>query len=113
MKKILWVSAHQPIAVQLNALSRLFGEVTIEKLIGWPSAESIVERFSSEGFDEMVIVAPLSVIAKVLEKGVKPLWAQMEQQPSKEGADLEYRGRFFKFVEFRRIERVALEFGNI
>ena len=60
-----------------------------------------------------MVVAPLSVIARLCELGLKPLWAEMKQVRSWEEADLLYRGRFYRFVRFRRIKAVKLEFEEL
>lgn len=72
-------------------------------------AGQIVKRFREGGYDDIAVVAPLSVIAVMCEMGVKPLWAQgtKESDPSK----IEYRGareQGFRFVCFKRISRVEL-----
>lgn len=76
-------------------------------------ASDIIERFKGGGYDEIVVVAPLSVIAKLTEAGLRPLWAEMETIDEKdfnEYDSVRVNGRIYRFKEFKRIRRVALEF---
>jgi len=110
MKKILWLSRHKPLKSQIAELQRIFGEVEVKQDIKpFDSAEEIVKRFAKGGYDEMVVVAPLSVIARLTELGIKPLYAQMQQVPAEE-AEVEVTGRYYKFVGFKRIKAVKVEY---
>jgi hypothetical protein len=113
MKKILWISRHKPLPSQILELAKIFGEVKIiQDSQPFSGADEIVKRFKDGKFDEMVVVAPLSVIAKLTEKGIKPLWAEMRQVPEKE-AEVIVSGRGYRFVKFRRIKTVKIEFEEI
>lgn len=113
-KRILWLSRHEPIEPQPAELRRLFGKVEIvHDPRSFASAEEIVRRFKDGGYDEIVVVAPLSVITKLCELGVKPLWSQMDQVGTDDPADLVYRGRRYRFNRFRRIKAVKLEFEEV
>ncbi|MBO3801787.1 MAG: hypothetical protein JTT12_05665 [Candidatus Brockarchaeota archaeon] len=120
MKRILWVSRHPVLASQLKALKELFGDVSVDilfqrsnaqYLIQYLSAEDIVASMKEGEYDEVVVVAPLSVIAKLCELGVKPLWAEMEQVPP-EQAETEANGRYYRFKRFRRIKGIKIEFED-
>ena len=114
MKRILWLSRHRPFGLQLEELKRLFGQVeVVYDPRSFDSAQEIVGRYKKGGYDEIVVVAPLSVIAKLCELGLKPLWSQMKQVETGEEADLEYRGRRYKFERFRRIKGVKIEFEEL
>jgi hypothetical protein len=113
MKKILWMSRHPWLKSQEEELKRIFGEVKIKQIpTPFMSAEKVVEIYKKGGYDEMVIVAPLSVIAKITEMGIKPLWAEMEIVSKKE-AEVEAAGRYYRFVKFRRIKKVKMEFEDL
>jgi hypothetical protein len=117
MMKILWLSRHKPLPAQIAELERLFGRVavTIDPK-PFSSAEEIMARFRAGGYDEMVVVAPLSVIARLTEMGIKPLWAEMKQisgpgpDPSRE---VEANGRWYRFERFRRIVNVQIVFDDL
>lgn len=120
MKKILWLSQHPPLPVQLERLRTRFGEVKVEQdSETFRNAEELVGRFRRGGYDDWVVVAPLSVIGRICElcdelNLPKPLYAQMTVLPfeRRAEADLVYRGRLYKFVEFRRVKKLVLEFGE-
>jgi hypothetical protein len=115
--KILWLSRHNPLPAQVAELERLFGnvEVAIDPK-PFSSAEEIMARFRAGGYDEIVVVAPLSVIAKLTEMGMKPLWAEMKQisshfpDPTRE---VEVNGRWYRFERFRRIAKVQIVFDDL
>ncbi|MEM1554871.1 MAG: hypothetical protein QXU09_04435 [Thermoproteota archaeon] len=114
MKRILWVSRHPVLPSQLNALRKLFGEVSVDiflQHLPYLSAEEIVNHIKAGGYDEVVVVAPLSVIAKLCELGVKPLWAEMEQVPP-ELSETQVNGRFYRFKRFRRIKEIKIEYED-
>ena len=113
MKKILWMSRHPWLKSQEEALRRIFGEVILEQIsTPFMSAEKVLEIYKQGGYDEMVIVAPLSVIAKITEMGIRPLWAEMEIVP-KEEAEVEAAGKYYRFQRFRRIKEVKMEFEDL
>lgn len=112
-KKILWLSRHSPLDVQLAQLREKYGEnVIVEqpRELVWKSAEDIIKIFKEGGYDDMVIVAPLTVIARICEYGIKPLWAEMQVVKDATEADTKCNGRLYKFIRFRRIKCVKLEF---
>jgi len=113
-KKILWMSQHRPLPVQLDALRRLFGEADVQQdPRPFSSAEEIAERYRAGGYNDMVVVAPLSVIARLVDLGIKPLWCRMDQIKSAENADITYRGRHYKFNRFLRVKALRLEFEEL
>lgn len=112
--RIIWFSRHLPLQRQIQELKRLFGEDVqiIQDPRPFSNAEDIIQRFRKMEGDEMVVVAPLSVLGKLCELGLKPLWAEM-QQVSPDQAEVIVNGRGYRFVKFRRIKRLALEFEDI
>jgi len=114
-KKVYWMSRHAPLESQVKELRRLFGDDVIVEQDPQPfsSADDIVNRFRESGADELVIVAPLSVIAQVVQRGIKPLWAEMQQVDNKSEAETEAAGRFYRFVRFRRIAGIEIKFEDV
>jgi hypothetical protein len=112
--KVYWMSRHEPLASQIKELKRLFGdEVEIEQDPNpFSSADDIARRFRESGADELVVVAPLSVIAELVKRGIKPLWAEMQQVDANE-AETEAAGRYYKFVKFKRIVGVEIKFEEL
>lgn len=108
--RIVWISRHDPLPSQLKELYRLFGPF---ELIRYPnpfnSVAEIISWYRREGGDEMVIVAPLSVIAELCRRGIKPLFARMEEVlPSDPRRELTYNGRCYRFVGFERIKELRM-----
>jgi hypothetical protein len=95
-------------------LQRIFGDVTItvdDKPLS--SAEDVIQRM--EGYDEVVMVAPLSIISKVVEYGVRPLFADMQRidRIEDKGRDTEVGGRCYRFNGFKRIVGLKVELENL
>lgn len=123
MKKVLWVSRNTPLQSQIDELGRLFGkdfELTIDAQ-PFASASTIVAKFRRGGFDDMVLIAPLSVCRAVTECGIRPLWSEMKTT-EKEDAEIrvmntreriENKERCYKFVKFKRLESVTVVFRNL
>ncbi len=114
MKKILWMSRHSCLPCQIAELERLFGEV---KVISYPhpfdSAKDIVQRFRDGGYDDIVVVAPLSVLGHLVDLGIKPLWTEMRELPRGQEADVIYRNRPYRFEGFKRVKALHLEFEEV
>lgn len=118
MKRILWVSRHTPLPAQVRELERIFGPGTqvVQDPRPFSSAEDILSRYREGGYDDLVVVAPLSVLARLTDLGLRPLWAEMEQiegpvrDPDRE---VEAAGRFYRFVRFRRVLGVEIRFGEV
>lgn len=115
VKKILWMSRHKPHSRQIETLRKMYGDGVIVEQESRPfdDARQIANRYREGNYDDMVIVAPLSVIQVLCNEGIRMLWSEAieENDPSKvefRGA----RGQGYRFVRFRRIKRVALEFED-
>lgn len=123
MIKVLWVSRHPPLPAQIKALEALYGSGTITFKDNKPfsNAQEIIQRFEQGHFDEMVVVAPLSVIAQLTQRGITPLWAEMNEvhdEKFKEDSDVLIQEgrptqRHMRFQRFRMVKRVALEFDEL
>ncbi|HLD86135.1 MAG TPA: hypothetical protein VJA28_01645 [Patescibacteria group bacterium] len=114
MKKILWLSRHSPLPIEVVELKRVFGELEVcQDVNPFASADEIIERVRRGGYDDVVVVAPLSVIDRLCRLGMKPLWADMEQLSTAHGADFTYRGRHYRFVKFRRVVGVEVKYEDI
>jgi len=115
MKKILWVSRHRPHQRQLEVLREMYGQDTVidREVNAFDDARQIAEKFRNDGYDDMVIVAPLSVIQVLCNEGVKMLWSEAtEENDPKRIEFYGARGQGFRFVRFRRIKRVIVEFED-
>jgi len=111
-KKLYWVSRHEPLATQREALKRLgFDEVVMDPQ-PFSSAEEIRTRFEESGCDDILVVAPLSVVQRLTELGIHPLWAEMEVVPEGMG-EVKVNGRAYRFVRFRRIKAVEIIYEEV
>lgn len=114
-KRILWMSRHKPHPRQIEVLKEMFGSDTLveQETRPFDDARQIAKRYRDGGFDDMVIVAPLSVIQVLCNEGIEMLWSEATEE--NDPAMVEFRGargQGFRFVRFRRIKRVALEFED-
>lgn len=124
MIKILWVSRHVPLVSQVKALKTIFGQDCKIKVDGRPfaSATDIVKRMKDNHVQELVLVAPLSVCEQLLNKGIKPLWADMrevdcnspkvEVKANGQREKLSGKTRCYEFVRFRRLIKIELKFED-
>jgi hypothetical protein len=121
--KILWVSRNRPLQSQRNELKRLFGKDAQIDIDPNPfsSAEDICGRFERGGYDEMVLIAPLSICKLITEAGYRPLWSEMrattesqsEIKVQGEGDRVSNKVRYYKFVRFKRLEAVDVIYSEI
>ena len=114
--KIYWVSRHAPLLSQLHELKRIFNEEV--ELITDPepfsSAKEIAERYKRSGCSDLVVVAPLSVIMRLVEEeGLHPLWAEMAEVADEKEAEVTVKGKHYRFVTFKRVKGVKLELEPI
>ncbi|MCC6323908.1 hypothetical protein IT400_03915 [Candidatus Nomurabacteria bacterium] len=111
-KKILWFSRHTPMAFQIPILQNVFGEdIVLEQKVGndsYINAEKLVQFMKENHFDEIVMVAPFSVIAKVIELGIKPIKANTIEIKDAKDATFSFSGRHYKFIKFVRVMRLEL-----
>jgi len=113
MTKILWVSRHPILRKAVRWLEERFGEIQIDQIPSFGPAEELIEKFKKGGYDEMLIIAPLTVIKIICEAGIHPLWIQTEEVATPNEADFTYRGKHYRFVEIRRIKGIRIEFEEV
>lgn len=106
--KIVWFSKHTPLDSQLTELQRLFGDYELlQDPNPFDSAQTVVNRFRKAEGDEMVVVAPLSVLSALLKTGIQPLKAVMKEVRPEE-AEVKTNGRYYKFIEFQRVVKFEI-----
>lgn len=111
MKRVLWISRHPPIPKEIEALERAFGKVQIFQYAGFVrDADHVIQLIKQYRADEVVTILPLSIIMRLCERGVRPLWPECVQA---EGDDYDFidenSGRKYKFVRFVRVKGVRLD----
>lgn len=106
MHKVLWLSRHKILPKQRETLEKLFGpcEVVVDDNL-FTDANDIINRINKINPDDVLVVAPLSVLHILVQKGIKPLWAEMrvvndEFDPY---SDVIEKGRHYRFIRFRRL----------
>ncbi len=112
--RILWLSRHKPLHSQIAELKRLFGPDTevIRDNQPFNSAEEAAERYRAGDYNDLVVIAPLSVLARLVDLGLKPLWAEMDLVQAAE-AEVMASGRGYRFNRFRRVKALRLEFEEL
>jgi hypothetical protein len=113
------MSRHAPLASQKIALEKLFpGHQLIIEKRPFSSAEQIVNRFRAVAGDEMVVVAPWSVVRQLIRLGIKPIYAEMKPTSAADGEAVTVPGkskrkRYYKFVGFHYCTDVSLKLEPI
>lgn len=111
-KKILWYSRHKMLEFQRPILQKIFGDdmVLIQRTGTdvYMSAEKIVEMVRREKFDEIIMVAPFSVMAKVIELGINPIKADVVEVKDEKEKTFTFNNRHYKFIKFVRVLRLEL-----
>lgn len=113
--RIVWMSRHHPTKRQRAVLGLLFPFHTlILDNRAFDSAETIITRFHEWHADEMVVVAPLTVVRELVRRGIFPLWAEMKQVAAdNREAEVHYSGRHYKFVRFHRVRDVRFVLEDV
>jgi len=108
--RILWLSRHPPLNSQIKELKRIFGDIdlTIDPK-PFSDARDIAKR--AKDYDEIVVVAPLSVIRQLITLSIKPLWAEMERVDS--NGEVYVNGRHYNFIRFRRIVDIKIVYEDL
>jgi len=111
-KKIWWFSRHKPMDFQIPILREKFGEdmvlVQSSESEAYMTGDKIVECMHRERFDEIIMVAPLSVIEKVIERGLRPIKAEVVEVKDAHSATFIFNRRHYKFIKFVRIVRIEI-----
>lgn len=105
--RVLWLSRHEPTPAQAAALA---GCVVTRDARPISNADDVVARFRRGEFDDLVVIAPLTVLRALVERGMRPIYPQMEPATERDGEVRVARGRWVKFAGFRRLNNVAVEF---
>lgn len=103
VKRILWMSRHNPCLGQWRELKRIFGDdvyVYVDKE-RFDSVEDIRGRYVKGSYDALVLVAPKDVYIQLIQFGICPLRSRIGLCSSGE-ADIRCLGKprrqFLKFV---------------
>ena len=115
--RIAWLSRHAPTPSQRAELTRLFGAHTLDvDPSPFADAEEVARRIRRTGAAEVVCVAPLSVLQKLLEFGIRPLTAKLEAcDPAAAEIVSQNRNgtRYLRFSHFRRLESIDMRYSEV
>lgn len=106
-QKILWISRHSPCKSELVELYKMYPQAEVTYIKEKVSAEFISEI--GKNYDDIICIVPLSVLRKLVENGIHPLFPQTVEV-NDDNYDFVYRGKKYKFVAFRRVKDVQLIF---
>lgn len=114
--RIVWFSRHDPTPRQRAALAKAFGSgaCIVHDRKAFSSAADILSRYRESEADELVVVAPLTVVQALVRHGLKPIWAEMalcpRTHPEREVTIHPRHGkpRHYRFVRFARVTKVDL-----
>jgi hypothetical protein len=76
---ILWISRHPPLRIQRKVLKELFGDISFTLWeTGVRDAEHAIELKKMFDADEIVTILPLTIVQKLCELGIYPLYPEMK-----------------------------------
>ena len=113
--KISWISQHDPTPSQRAELTRLFGpHALIMDVSPFADAADIARRIRKTCADEVVCIAPLSVLQKLTSFGIRPLNATMDRcEPEEAEVVAGNPPRHYKFKKFRRLMGIEMSYEEI
>ena len=95
MVAILWLSRHKPLPKQIQVLNQKFNNPKIIQYTDTvKNADHVIQLIHKFKADEIVTVLPLTVIMHLVQRGIKPLWAEMEALPPEKVAEADYVFQF-------------------
>ncbi len=110
-KRILWLSRHSILPAQRCEIDRVWpeAEVVVDSAT-FSDASDICSRIKRGSFDEVILVAPLSLLYELTKRGIYPIRAEMQRVDYVSDPDSEVyaNGRAYKFVKFVRVKRLDL-----
>ena len=108
--KILWVSRHSVKDFQIKWLQNHFDKEI--EVVTCPtersSAKAVKEYFDQSGCDDLIVVAPYSVLDHLCRLGLRPLWSVNPQVNQGEPYSFEFNGRYYRFDGFKRVVKLEL-----
>lgn len=109
MKKILWISKHPPLLKQIQELNRRFGTVEIIQYAGFViDANHVKQLILKYQADDVVTILPLTMIQKLCELGIKPIYPKIRQVSSDPCDYTDKSGRKYVFEKFVRVLNVKM-----
>jgi len=116
--RVLWVSRHEPVPVQLDVLhQKLGGNVLVVKLQqAVPNAEYVLQKAKEVGARYIVPVLPLSMIAHLAEQapreGITVLFSRMKVVAEAKKDDRDALQKLFELYRERPEARTVVEYSD-
>jgi hypothetical protein len=118
-KRILWLSKHKPLDSQRDELKKLYGkdcEIIID-LEPFRGVEDIADRIEVCAADDIVLMAPLSMMRKLLDLGIQPLYAEMRRTLLSRAEVIKTRRDGtrpgYEFVKFMRLTGIEVNYEDV
>jgi len=110
MKRVLWISRHPPLPKEVEALEKALGRIQIlQYASSVRDADHVLRLVEQYKADEVVTILPLSIIMRLCERGLHPIWPECVQVENGEYDFIdEGSGRKYKFTRFVRVREVKL-----
>jgi len=110
VRRILWISRHPPLPKEVEALEKAFGKVQVfQYASSVRDADHVIRLVEQYGADEVVTILPLSIIMRLCERGLHPIWPECVQVNGEEYDFVdEGSGRKYKFIRFVRVKKVLM-----
>lgn len=114
MKKIMLVAGHSLHAIETQVLEKMYGDVSLIPYMGAATqAEQVVNDYKKGGYSDLVVIASYSVIDRMCQLGVGPLYPEAITVPSKEPWDWQVKDRYYRFLRFKRASGFKLQFEEL
>jgi hypothetical protein len=115
--RVLWVSRHEPVPIQLDVLRQKLGSVLVVKIQqAVPNAEYVLARAKEVGARYIVPVLPLSMIAHLAEQapreGITVLFSRMKVVAEARKDDHAALQKLFELYRERPEARTIVEYSD-
>jgi hypothetical protein len=115
--RVLWVSRHEPVPIQLEVLRRKLGSVRVVRIQrAVPNAEYVIERAKEIGARYIVPVLPLSMIAHLAEQapkeGITVLFSRMKVVAEARRDDHAALQKLFELYREKPEARTIVEYSD-
>ena len=115
--RVLWVSRHEPVPVQLEVLRQRLGDVRVIKLQqAVPNAEYVLQKAKEVGAWYIVPVLPLSMIAHLAEQapraGVTSLCSRLRVVAEARKDDRDALQKLFELYREKPGARTVVEYPD-
>lgn len=119
-KKVMFACRWKMEGIQVPALKRLYGnDVAIIEDGAFCNAKDLKGIMKRDGYDDIIAVVPLATLDRMVQAGIKPLWADAEQVEAGQLYDWKVntgggRGeRYFYFKGYKRVTGFEMKWQDL